>query len=890
MMRNARNFFFKGSPGRIALAAAMAVTLILLLWRFFFFEMGRVMPVSSDVHLGNYARDGFHFPPRGMFSLDSWLGLPLPAPALNPFTLAARAPAWIFFTAFYPLCAAGAVAAFYLFLRQLKCRRGVAVAGGLLYGWQGDLLSSIYAGHFPAAAMYALFPLALASAWRCGAALGRGNAQKAAWRFAALTGAVCGMLATLLPDRALLCSVLAVLVLVWRASWREEHDWDVGSHLSEQLIRQTGLALVLVGIFAAGVGAPGIQGAWQQAIAKVHATAGPDSAARYAWATQWSWPPEETLSWLVPGFFGWHSGSMTGPYWGRLGAGDGLMDGLKSFSLGSNAFGSIGCILTLIGIICVWRRRKAVEAAGDSSQNLSQEQRSFGRFLSLAALGAFLLGLGKFTPLYRVFWLMPLMDAWRNPIKFLMPATTCLIVLAALALEALARGLTDVNAKDRRLAATLLQRWLGWGAVILAIATVGFVPGKIFFQAWLARAEYSTEAIKAASTTAHGALIAAALAATAGWGIAALIQNPWRERMRAGFIPNPWIARLRGWAFSPVRIGATAAVILAGLNCLQQLWVAGHYIMPLDMRAAQHRPEWVSLLQLSNERSPARAHLDPRDAALRHCLTVTLPQHGIPALDIAAASRVPDDYEVFFSAIEGNDTRVMDLAGVRFWILSSAEEAAALQNPIERARVRGRYGLFLTMPGIAPSGQIPSHVLIERGGALEKMTWLSEVEALTESELTKRLGDPAWDPRRFLLLTHEQAAILKTPEHISSEKKLDSAAFQIARLAYEPGRLDVIVQTPQPGYALVNDRFDSHWQLQVNGRPAPVVRANGCMTAFAVPEGVSRMTLEYVDRGWAVWIELAALIVLGGWFVAARRSRGLTGAREASTPVPSQNL
>jgi len=40
---------------------------------------------------------------------------------------------------------------------------------------------------------------------------------------------------------------------------------------------------------------------------------------QWAFATGWSWPPEESVEFFVSGYKGWKTGDPEGPYWGRLG-------------------------------------------------------------------------------------------------------------------------------------------------------------------------------------------------------------------------------------------------------------------------------------------------------------------------------------------------------------------------------------------------------------------------------------------------------------------------------------------------------------------------------------------------------------------------------------------
>ena len=44
-----------------------------------------------------------------------------------------------------------------------------------------------------------------------------------------------------------------------------------------------------------------------------------DRQAAWEFATQWSWPPQESMSLIAPGHKGWRSGEPEGPYWGVMG-------------------------------------------------------------------------------------------------------------------------------------------------------------------------------------------------------------------------------------------------------------------------------------------------------------------------------------------------------------------------------------------------------------------------------------------------------------------------------------------------------------------------------------------------------------------------------------------
>lgn len=50
------------------------------------------------------------------------------------------------------------------------------------------------------------------------------------------------------------------------------------------------------------------------------ATEGPQSVeAQWNFCTSWSVPPQESLDFIAPGFYGWRTSEPAGPYWGETG-------------------------------------------------------------------------------------------------------------------------------------------------------------------------------------------------------------------------------------------------------------------------------------------------------------------------------------------------------------------------------------------------------------------------------------------------------------------------------------------------------------------------------------------------------------------------------------------
>ncbi len=84
-----------------------------------------------------------------------------------------------------------------------------------------------------------------------------------------------------------------------------------------------------------------------------------------------------------------------------------------------------------------------------------------------------------------------------------------------------------------------------------------------------------------------------------------------------------------------------------------------------------------------------------------------------------------------------------------------------------------------------------------------------------------------------------------------------------------------------PRLLVIGDNFHPHWRALVDGRPAPLLRANYVWKAVPVPAGEHVVELLYhsppVARARAV-SAVCAVLVLAGAALALRRRRSRIGA------------
>jgi hypothetical protein len=92
-------------------------------------------------------------------------------------------------------------------------------------------------------------------------------------------------------------------------------------------------------------------------------------------------------------------------------------------------------------------------------------------------------------------------------------------------------------------------------------------------------------------------------------------------------------------------------------------------------------------------------------------------------------------------------------------------------------------------------------------------------------------------------------------------------AGQVEIVHRDPNSVTLRAQLARPAYVVLLDRYDPNWQATLDGRPAPVFRANQIFRAVYAGAGLHEIRFEYRQRGLRLGmiislLTLAALTVL----------------------------
>jgi hypothetical protein len=478
----------------------------------------------------------------------------------------------------------------------------------------------------------------------------------------------------------------------------------------------------------------------------------------------------------------------------------------------------------------------------------------------LLALGfiTLILGWGWHTPLYRPLFALPLMDKWRNPLKWLEITTFVLIVLSAIGMQHLLRSL-DADAPDTEIVRRRLAWFTNGFLTLLGLGLLASYPLAAVLAVRFQAQGCDPATIANMMGTMHASLFWALLLMALFCLVLRALWQP--EKLRGMTLVNPLLHRLWQRMLKPEYVPLTLALALAALGAAQLGWVATQFIQPWPL-------SWLTasnplLEALSSEGDRVRCSVPTDDPMLKqNLLQNQFFALKISCLDISAASRIPDDLNTFFQTLGNDQARLWFLAGVKNVAVPEQALAQMRQDPAVSANVDHANGYTIAQPA---GPNLPSHALVTMKDYLAKATLVPNAEPFTTDEtLLQRLKDPAWNPRASVLLNTSDAES-KHPGYppAGDFKEYVPGPDHLELETYTPTEIKIEVRSANGGYVLINDHYDPDWQVQVNGHDAPVLRADYIMRAVALSPGNSTITMRYISHYRVAGLKLPAEAVNG---------------------------
>ena len=172
-----------------------------------------------------------------------------------------------------------------------------------------------------------------------------------------------------------------------------------------------------------------------------------------------------------------------------------------------------------------------------------------------------------------------------------------------------------------------------------------------------------------------------------------------------------------------------------------------------------------------------------------------------------------------------------NLLGLRF---------IATRDPIEKIDKSLAPGAFKLI------ARTPKARIYENTQALPRVLFATHAQTADFAKIVKTGRWPITDFRSMVLLERE-------PTRSQTERRPGKIAIR----SYRNTTVELEVDSPDGGWAVLNDVFHPWWQGEIDGRATPVVKANVIFRAIKVPPG--RHTVRFVFRPLAgAWLDLVA--------------------------------
>jgi hypothetical protein len=455
-------------------------------------------------------------------------------------------------------------------------------------------------------------------------------------------------------------------------------------------------------------------------------------------------------------------------------------------------------------------------------------------FYLLAGLLYFLLAFGPATPLFPVYAKLPLGTLFRDPGRFMWVTSFCFAVLVGLGADAMLSAAAAAGA------------WRRWSPVVVTatalLALPLVMPNPLKTIEWGLGGLIVAAALAVAVDARLRAAAAVACTLAVGLGVSLFYSKVLPPALR-------WHA---------VRVLPTRKLIDGA-----QLWTNEAFLKRLAASLTpqdraffvyQHMdfrlmPKTASLLEI-----PVVQDYEPQ-AARRYAEYFVLMRTGVPLHDLN------DFYYPRQSGVaQGFRKRLLDLAAGRYVVAAApADNTSTVSPALVRLAASDDRGL----------------TVYENRQALARARFVPTAEVVPDPHgLLERLANGDDD------LT--QVALLDAPPPSGFLGEHGSTAEASAEIVVdEPERVVVRVQTSRRGFLHLADQYFTGWRANVDGAPAPILRANYLFRAVEVPAGTSTVEFRYAPTSLRVGalISLATVLTLLAAVVIERRRNPVDARR-----------
>jgi len=594
---------------------------------------------------------------------------------------------------------------FFIFMRSIKLTIFASFIGGLSMMFSNHILSMVFPGHMGKLDLFVWTPLVFMF-------YGKGIQSKDRKKFIffALTGLFYG-LQFLAGDVQIgyyigICLGIYTIYLCFLHRDMFSFKW-LGLNIMGGII--TLIVTILLSaqalIYFSGVADPG---------KGVEAGTNGDPSSQYEFATSWSFPPEEVITFFMQR----PMGNMTGDgYWGRNGSSQTVL------KLSDDYMGVLPLILAFIGLVFYKDKRKW--------------------FWFFLGTGCLLVAFGGYTPLYKLIYQFPAMKSFRAPTKWTYLFVFNMCILASMGADYLYRN--ENNEEDRQKRRSFMFFLSGFVALVI----VGWFVLSVFSDSIL---RYISQSINA----------------SIDYSLLYSRFNIFLSSYKVFCILFIISSILIYFVFNNIK-WKRYLFILMSLVIISELWMAGSYFIQYVSKQDYYAPHPV-IDFIKNDKEYPRVKLGPQNGLLNNIATNQFKYYGVLCWD-SPASRLPVYYKNFMEVIGKNDfLKFMDVTGIKYLI-----SAQPLSEPIFQ-EVFNSYGIYVYqyVNYIPHVYTITNYQVVKNSDEMLKL--LANPQFSVRERLLLD-GEPGIGASQQVQLTHEGLSISKYTNNeirIVSSKNYDS--------------------------------------------------------------------------------------------------------------------
>ncbi len=564
---------------------------------------------------------------------------------------------------------------------------------------------------------------------------------------------------------------------------------------------------------------------------------------RWLFATNWSLPPEDVLEFLVPGVFGNDSAQPPYPYWGRLGRPDDslfqkgrMMPNYRQHTV------YLGLIPLLLALFAAFSRPGRLGRADARPSPLPIPNSSFltPNFSSPTPNSSFLtpnfsdvpfwcgvwlvcllLAMGRYTPLYRLFYAIPYMDYIRAPVKFLHLVEIATAFLAGFGMELFLRGGRDALRRRLVTLACGMAGLLLLGVLVALTARpamVRHITDLGLGQVADALGGYTLRnAVRAAGL--------AALVAGALWGVVYRLRDA-----RA-----PWVL----------------AACLTALLCLDQATVARRYVRPMDLGPLYRENAVVKALKAqAGDRMPTVVNYATQNAPGQEWFSSSLAFNGIRNL-APSQEEMGGAYGQLFTSLQNDAVKLWRRLHAQAVIVPRKSAESLIRAGVLRPLLDFELGAGTVRPVQQPGERTLTLAAVAQPAVAPRCVaeWQGDVPVARQAEAVTTAERPVSDAPR---VAGQSAAAVKV---------------EVLAVRGRPGALAtrVRVSSQGPGLLVFDERLRDRQQLFVDGVSAQSYTVDGIWPAALIPAGDHEIVLRASAQPVALLVSVCAALFVLGW-------------------------